>query len=150
MSTDNTPMRHPYGSEKRYHLQHVHLFAQDLEQSIRFYQQWFDAEVMWDGDYGGARNVFMKIGIGALHFYEQPPRELRRNAVHHLGIQVVGLQDLYDRMKAAGVHLPNPIRESGGGGYFMVQAPDQVLIEAFEPGAQRDPAVLSYYGYTQA
>ena len=89
MSTDNTPMRHPYGSEKRYHLQHVHLFAQDLEQSIRFYQQWFDAEVMWDGDYGGARNVFMKIGIGALHFYEQPPRELRRNAVHHLHLYAV-------------------------------------------------------------
>lgn len=149
MSNPKPPDRYPYGSQQRYHLQHVHLFARDLEQSIRFYRHWFDAEVMWDGGYGGARNVFMKIGIGALHFYEQPPRELRRSAVHHLGIQVVGLQDLYDRMKAAGLSLPNPIRESGGGGYFMVQAPDQVLIEAFEPGPQRDPAVLSYYGYAQ-
>ena len=119
--------RYPYGRTQRYHLQHVHLFAQDIEQTIDFYTRWFDAEVAWDGGYGGARNVFLKIGIGALHLYDQAPRELRRNAVHHLGMQVVGLQDLYDRMQAAGVHLPNPIRHADGGGYFMLQAPDQVI-----------------------
>ena len=139
--------RYPYGRTQRYHLQHVHLFAQDIEQTIDFYTRWFDAEVAWDGGYGGARNVFLKIGIGALHLYDQAPRELRRNAVHHLGMQVVGLQDLYDRMQAAGVHLPNPIRHADGGGYFMLQAPDQVLIEAFEPGPDRDERVLTYYGY---
>ena len=83
--------RYPYGRTQRYHLQHVHLFAQDIEQTIDFYTRWFDAEVAWDGGYGGARNVFLKIGIGALHLYDQAPRELRRNAVHHLGMQVVGL-----------------------------------------------------------
>ena len=139
--------RYPYGRTQRYHLQHVHLFAQDIEQTIDFYTRWFDAEVAWDGGYGGARNVFLKIGIGALHLYDQAPRELRRDAVHHLGMQVVGLQDLYDRMQAAGVHLPNPIRHADGGGYFMLQAPDQVLIEAFEPGPDRDERVLTYYGY---
>ena len=139
--------RYPYGRTQRYHLQHVHLFAQDIEQTIDFYTRWFDAEVAWDGGYGGARNVFLKIGIGALHLYDQAPRELRRNAVHHLGMQVVGLQDLYDRMQAAGVHLPNPIRHADGGGYFMLQAPDQVLIEAFEPGPDRDERVPTYYGY---
>ena len=139
--------RYPYGRTQRYHLQHVHLFAQDIEQTIDFYTRWFDAEVAWDGGYGGARNVFLKIGIGALHLYDQALRELRRNAVHHLGMQVVGLQDLYDRMQAAGVHLPNPIRHADGGGYFMLQAPDQVLIEAFEPGPDRDERVLTYYGY---
>lgn len=147
MTTADTKLRFPYGRTDRYHLQHIHLFARDIAHSIDFYTRWFDAEVAWDGDYGGARNVFMRIGIGALHFYDQPPRELHRNAVHHLGMQVVGLQDLYDRMKAAGVHLPNPIRRSKGGGYFMLEAPDQVLIEAFEPGAERDPNVLAYYGY---
>lgn len=137
---------HPYGLEDRYHLQHVHLFASDIGATIAFYTRWFDAHVVWDGDYGGARNVFMKIGIGAMHLYDQLPRDLGRNAVHHLGMQVVGLQDLYDRMKAAGVALPNPIREHSGGGYFMVKAPDDVLLEVFEPGTSRDPRVLSYYG----
>ena len=139
--------RFPYGSQQRYHLQHVHLFAQDIEQSIAFYRDWFDAHVAWDGGYAGSRNVFLKIGIGALHLYDQAPRALGRNAVHHLGMQVVGLQDLFNRMHAAGLHLPNPIRHAQGGGYFMLQAPDNVLIEAFEPGPGRDNAVLTYYGY---
>ena len=136
----------PYGRDERYHLQHVHLFASNLDETIAFYIRWFDAKVVWDGSYGGARNVFMKIGIGALHLYEQPPRELGRNAVHHLGFQVVGLHELYARMQAAGLHLPNPVREHQGGGYFMVQAPDNVLLEVFEPGPQRDVRVLRYYG----
>jgi catechol 2,3-dioxygenase-like lactoylglutathione lyase family enzyme len=141
---------HPYGRDERYHLQHVHLFASDLDATLAFYTRWFDARVVWDGDYGGARNVFVKIGIGAMHLYEQPPRDLGRNAVHHLGFQVVGLAELYARMKAAGLHLPNPIREVGGGGYFMVQAPDNVLLEVFEPGPERDPRVRDYYGLGDA
>jgi predicted enzyme related to lactoylglutathione lyase len=101
----------PYGLEDRFHLQHVHLFASNIEVTIEFYSRWFGARVVWDGEYGGARNVFMKIGIGAMHLYEQAPRELGRNAVHHLGMQVIGLRDVYERMKDAGIELPNPIQE---------------------------------------
>jgi len=51
---------------------------------------------------------------------EQPPCGNDRNAIHHLGMQVVGIDELYARMKAAGLHLPNPIRRLGGGsGNFM-------------------------------
>ena len=148
---DNQPMRFPYGRTQRYHLQHVHLFASDLDATIAFYRDWFDGEVAWDGDVAGARNIFMKIGIGAIHFYEQPPRELARNAIHHLGMQVVGIEELYDRMKAAGLHIPNPIRKlEGGGGYFMLGGPDAVVIEIFEPGRGRDPKAMEYYGYENA
>lgn len=139
--------RYPYGREDRYHLQHIHLFASDVDATIEFYKNWFDARVAWDGDVAGARNVFMKIGIGALHLYDQAPRELGRNAVHHLGMQVVGLEELYDRMMAAGLHIPNPIRPLGyGGGYFMLGAPDNVVLELFEPGQTPHSAVQSYYG----
>ena len=135
----------PYGSGQRYHLQHVHLFASDLDLAIAFYTTWFDAEVVWDGDYASARNVFMKIGIGALHFYQQPPRGSGKNAVHHLGMQVSGLHELHARM-VAGDLAPKPIREDRGSGYFMLEAPDGVLLEVFEPGPQRDERVLRYYG----
>jgi predicted enzyme related to lactoylglutathione lyase len=145
--TDST-LRYPYGRQQRYHLQHVHIFASDIDASLDFYKTWFDGEVTWDGDVAGARNVFMKIGIGALHFYDQPPRGQGRNAVHHLGMQVVGIEEIYRRMKAAGLHIPNPIRQlGGGGGYFMLGAPDGVVIEMFEPGVARDPVVRSYYGF---
>ena len=136
----------PYGRDEKYHFQHIHLFASNIDETIAFYKKWFEARVVWDDEFGGARNVFMKIGIGAMHLYDQAPHDLGRNAVHHLGFQVVGLHDLYNRMKSAGVHLPNPVRELFGGGYFMVKAPDDVLLEVFEAGASRDPVVREYYG----
>jgi predicted enzyme related to lactoylglutathione lyase len=138
---------YPYGRNQRYHLQHIHLFASDIDATIEFYSRWFDAEVIWDGGVAEARNVFMKIGIGAMHLYDQAPRGAGKNAVHHLGMQVVGLAELYERMKAAGLHIPNPIRELGGGGYFMLGAPDGVVIEVFEPGVSRVGAVRAYYGF---
>lgn len=61
-------------------------------------------------------------------------------------MQVVGIDELYGRMKAAGLHIPNPIRKLGDGGYFMLGAPDGVVIEVFEPGRARDPVVRKYYG----
>jgi hypothetical protein len=40
------------------------------------------------------------------------------------------------------LHIPNPIRPTGdGGGYFMLGAPDGVVIEVFEPGALRETVV---------
>ena len=146
--SDSEDWIYPYGSDERYHMQHTHLFASDLDAAVEFYRHWFQGRVVWDGDTAGARNIFMKIGVGAIHFYDQPPRASGKNAVHHLGMQVVGLLELYDRMKSEGLHIPNPIREFGnGGGYFMLGAPDNVLIEVFEPGLSKYPEVRSYYGF---
>ena len=101
---------YPYAdTEHRFHLQHVHLFASDLDASIQFYEYWFDAKVVYDEETAGARNVLMKIGHGALHFYDQPPKARSKNAVHRLGMQVVGLDELHTRMKKEGLNLPNPI-----------------------------------------
>lgn len=142
---------YPYGRDQRYHLQHIHLFASDIDATIDFYTRWFDAEVIWDGGVADARNVFMKIGIGAMHLYDQAPRGSGKNAVHHLGMQVVGLAELFGRMKDAGLHIPNPIRDlGGGGGYFMLGAPDGVVIEVFEPGVSRVGTVRAYYGFAQS
>ncbi|WJY19936.1 VOC family protein [Alteriqipengyuania flavescens] len=149
--TNPAPRNFPYDSERRYHFHHVHLFASDLQATLDFYRTWFDAEIVWDGDVAGARNIFMKVGIGAIHFYEQPPQESARNAVHHLGFQVVDIEELYHRMKAADLSIPNPIRRlNGGGGYFMLGAPDNVLIEVFEPGISHEPVVRNYYGFGEA
>ena len=66
---------YPYAdTEHRFHLQHVHLFAADLDASIAFYEYWFEAKVIYDGETAGARNVFMKIGLGAIHFYDNRPK----------------------------------------------------------------------------
>ncbi len=117
---------------------HAHLFASDLDAAIAFYRRWFGAEVAWDGIFAGSRNVFLRIGSGRLHFYAQPPRDHGRNAVHHLGIRVRELEALVDRMREGGVKITSAIRRHLEGTYLMLEAPDGVLLELFEP----DPAGL--------
>src|ERR1700730_16040313 len=85
------------------HLHHVHLFSQDLDATVAWYRRAFDAEVYYDGDFGGSRNVFMKIASGRIHLYAQPPRENGKGAIHHIGIRtrdLVGLRDVCYRWES--------------------------------------------------
>jgi catechol 2,3-dioxygenase-like lactoylglutathione lyase family enzyme len=129
---------HPASNAAICDFHHAHLFASDLDASLAFYRRWFGAEVAWDGIFAGARNVFVRIGSGRLHFYAQPPRDGGRGAVHHLGLRVRGLEALARRLRAGGVALRSDVRRHPEGSYLMVEAPDGVLLELFEP----DPAGL--------
>ncbi|UUX93993.1 VOC family protein [Aquabacterium sp. J223] len=128
-----------------FNLHHVHVFASNLDLSLAFYARWFGARVVWDAPYAGSRNVFVQIGVGRLHFYDQPPRGEGRNAFHHLGIQVDALDALYERMRDDGVPLRQPVKRSADGAYLMVEAPDGVLLELFEPASERRDALPGYY-----
>lgn len=115
---------------------HTHLMASDLDASLGFYRRWFDAVVVADFDYAGARNVFVAVGSGRLHFYDQPPRTTERNAVNHIGLLVEGLDELAAAMADAGVSLPKGVQRFPDGNYLMVEAPDRVLLELFEPNRE--------------
>ena len=114
------------------HVHHAHLFASDIDASLKFYQEMFGGEILVDLDMAGARNVFLAIGLGRLHFYDQPPRDAGRGAIHHIGIQTDNLEALVAHMKARGVSFRKEIVDSGFWKYVMVQAPDYVLLELFE------------------
>jgi catechol 2,3-dioxygenase-like lactoylglutathione lyase family enzyme len=127
-------------------LHHTHLFATDIDASLKFYSEWFGARVIWDGIFSGARNVYVQIGGGRLHFYDQPPRGNGKNAFHHLGFQVDDLDELYNRMKRAGFPLRQPVKRFPEGAYLMVEAPDGVLLELFEtPPEQKKKQFGSYF-----
>ena len=51
------------------HLHHTHLFTNDLDATVTWWQKILGGKVIYDGDFGGARNVFMRIGTGRIHFY---------------------------------------------------------------------------------
>ncbi len=113
-------------------LHHVHLFASQLDASIRFYTQMFGAEVVFDNILAGARNVLIRIGTGHINFYDQPPRDFGQNAVHHLGINTDDISALVAHMEAKGFKFRTPIRDFGDLKYIMLEGPDRVLIEIFE------------------
>ena len=95
------------------HLHHVHLFATDIDATVAWWREKLGGVVAFDGAFGGARNVFMEVGSGRLHLYDQPPRGAPGGAVHHVGIQTDDLPALHRRLLALGVSFRSGIREFG-------------------------------------
>lgn len=126
-------------------LHHVHLFASNLDAAIAWWRDMLHGEVAFDGDFGGSRNVFMKVGKGRLHLYEQQPRGTPAGAVHHVGIQCKDLPALVQHMKAMGMEFRSDIREFGNWRYIMAAAPDNVLLELFEIDTDDMPEQLATY-----
>jgi catechol 2,3-dioxygenase-like lactoylglutathione lyase family enzyme len=127
------------------HIHHVHIFASDLDKSIRFYQEYFGAKLILDAELAGARNVFMRIGNGRLHFYDQPPKNSGRGSIHHFGIQTDDIEGLVEKMRAEGVEFKKGVTDFGFWKYIMVPAPDDILIELFEVDKTTIPPQLSNY-----
>lgn len=127
------------------HIHHVHIFASDIDKSIHFYQEYFGAKLILDADFAGARNVFMRIGNGRLHLYDQPPKNPGRGSIHHFGMQTDDIVGLVKRMRAGGVEFKKGITEFGFWKYIMVPAPDDILIELFEVDKTTVPPQLSNY-----
>jgi len=120
------------------HLHHTHLFCSDIEATIAWWCDMLGAEVAYDGEFGGARNVFMRIGSGRLHLYDQAPRDDGHGAVHHIGIRTDDLEALETRLRSKGVEFRSGIRNFDAWKYIMCPAPDGVLLELF----QADPGKL--------
>jgi len=114
------------------HVHHVHLFASDIEKSLAFYRDAFGGKVVLDENMAGARNVFMRIGTGRIHFYDQMPSFSGRGSIHHFGIQTDDINGVVEKLKAMYVPFTKGITDIGVWKYIMVPAPDNVLIELFQ------------------
>ena len=113
-------------------LHHAHLFASNLDESIKFYQNMFGAKVLFDLKMAGARNVMISIGSSKINFYDQPPKDQGRGAIHHLGIETDDLEALVAHMKNQGFQFIKEIKNFGPLRYVMAAAPDNVLLELFD------------------
>ena len=113
-------------------LHHAHLFASNLDESIKFYQDMFGANILFDLKMAGARNVMISIGSAKINFYDQPPKDKGRGAIHHLGIETDDIEVLVAHMKSKGFQFIKEIKNFGPLKYVMAAAPDNVLLELFE------------------
>jgi catechol 2,3-dioxygenase-like lactoylglutathione lyase family enzyme len=113
-------------------LHHVHIFASNIQVTIDWWCRHLEAKVLLDGNLAGSRNVLLAVGTGRLNVYAQPPRDSGRGAVHHIGVKVVALRELWERLRLAGVSSQHGLKEHDGWRYVMVAAPDGLLVELFE------------------
>jgi catechol 2,3-dioxygenase-like lactoylglutathione lyase family enzyme len=120
-------------------LHHTHIFASDMDRTLKFWQEMLGAEILIDQEIAGARNVMITIGSGRLSIYDQPPQEGRGGAYHHLGIQTDDLDALIKHMRGRGFQFQNDIKDFGVGRYLMAMAPDDILLELFEARPEAAP-----------
>ncbi|NVM36347.1 MAG: VOC family protein [Candidatus Lokiarchaeota archaeon] len=113
-------------------LHHAHLFASNVDDSLKFYREMFGAKVLFDLEMAEARNVMIQIGSSKINFYDQSPKDLGRGAIHHLGIETDDLEALVEHMKSKGFQFIKKIKKFGPLKYLMAAAPDNVLLELFE------------------
>jgi catechol 2,3-dioxygenase-like lactoylglutathione lyase family enzyme len=113
-------------------LDHAHIFASDLDATVRFFTTMLGATIVWDEAAAGARNIRLQLGRAFLQVYDQPPKGPRGGAVHHLGIETDDLDALVAHMERSGYAFRNSIREDAKFRYVMIGAPDDLLIELFE------------------
>jgi catechol 2,3-dioxygenase-like lactoylglutathione lyase family enzyme len=123
----------------------VHIFASDIDKSINFYQECFGGKVILDAVLAGERNVFIRIGNGRVHLYDQPPKNPVRGNIHHFGIQTDNIVEVVGNLKAKGIALKKDIADLGFWKYVMVPAPDEILIELFQVDKTKLP--LQYVDY---
>ena len=128
------------------HVHHVHIFASDIEKNIKFYEKFFGGKVILDSELAGARNVFMRIGNGRLHLYDQPPKNPGKGSIHHLGIQTDNIEEVVSKLRSEGIVLKKGISDLGFWKYIMVSAPDEILIELFQVDKTKlPPEYLDYF-----
>jgi catechol 2,3-dioxygenase-like lactoylglutathione lyase family enzyme len=118
---------------------HVHLFASDIDKSLRFYCEMLGAKVIFDREMAGARNVLISIGTGKINFYDQPPKSNDHGVMHHLGIETDDLEALVEHMKSKGFTFKKSIRDHGTWKYIMAEGPDHVLLELFQTVREEIP-----------
>ncbi len=113
-------------------LDHVHIFASNMENTLSFYQTMFGARIVYDTLLVGQRNVRIDIGGHAMHIYDQRPRSADRGLVNHIGIRTDDLDALVSHMQAHGVTFRKGITDDPAFRYIMCEAPDGMLVELYQ------------------
>ena len=124
-------------------INHVSINANDLDESVKFYVELLDAELL-DTPNFGLPVQWIGLGDTQLHIFE---REARPQSHHHFGITVEDLEPVYRRAEAMGVFERDSYRNHlvelpGDVAQTYVRDPAGNLMEIDTPGASRLPEAL--------
>ncbi len=118
-------------------LNHVSVHAEDLEESARFYEEWFGMDRLPTPDFGHPV-VWLRAGDRQLHLFHL---EVEAPKNHHFAVTVDDLSAFYAQARAAGILDREEVREFPGGGFQMyIRDPAGNLVEV--DGREVDPAVV--------
>lgn len=133
----------------QYHINHVHVRAQDPHASAEWYEKHFNARKLWAREImPGTVTVSMEVGGPVrLNISSKPAgtsdersvAELNRLGLEHFGFDVedFDVEDLESelaRLEADGIRVVLPLtRTPTGSRLAYIEGPDDVLIELVQP-----------------
>ena len=128
----------------QYHINHVHVRAQDPHASAEWYEKYFNARKLWAREImPGTVTVSMEMGGPVrLNISSKPAgssdersvAELNRLGLEHFGFDVEDLESELSRLEADGIRVVLPLTETPTGSRLAyIEGPDDVLIELVQP-----------------
>ncbi len=128
----------------QYHINHVHVRAQDPHASAEWYEKYFNATKLWAREImPGTVTVSMEVGGPVrLNISSKPAgssdersvAELNRLGLEHFGFDVEDLEAELSRLEAGGIRVVLPLTETPTGSRLAyIEGPDDVLIELVQP-----------------
>jgi catechol 2,3-dioxygenase-like lactoylglutathione lyase family enzyme len=121
-------------------INHVSIHAKDLDESVRFYVELLDAELL-DTPNFGVPVQWLGLGETQLHVFVRPAEA---QSHHHFGITVENLEPVFLKARELGAldrrsHANHIIELPGDVAQTYVRDPAGNLMELDTPGASRLP-----------
>jgi catechol 2,3-dioxygenase-like lactoylglutathione lyase family enzyme len=124
-------------------INHVSIHAKDLDESVRFYVELLEAELL-DTPNFGVQVQWLGLGDTQLHVFV---RDAKAQSHHHFGLTVEDLEPVYRKAEELGAldhhsHANHIIELPGDVAQTYVRDPAGNLMEMDTPGASRLPEAL--------
>ena len=131
-------------------IKHIAISTQDVDGTAKFYMDVFGMKQVGKVDSPGARGYYLSDGdlnLAILNFKNDQVAGAERgkewSGIHHIGFQVDNLDEIAEKLKAAGSERREDINEALGvghgrqhGGNVEVKygGPDNVIVDVSESG----------------
>ena len=117
-------------------VQHIGIPTNDIEKTIAFYRE-LGFEPVLRTDNNGEKVTFLQLRNLVIETYENHEAVMKAGAVDHIALDVKDIDDLFELIKAKGLHLLDdhvnalPFWENGIK-YFIISGPNNEKIEFCE------------------
>ena len=131
-------------------IKHIALSTQDVDKTAKFYMDVFGMKEIAKLDGPGAKGYYLSDGdlnLAILNFKSDAVAGVERgkewSGIHHIGFQVESLEEIAEKLKAAGSEPRHDVnaalgvghgRRDGGNVEVKYSGPDNVMVDVSETG----------------
>jgi catechol 2,3-dioxygenase-like lactoylglutathione lyase family enzyme len=116
-------------SNERAHFHHVHQNSTDPDKTLQWYEQFFGAQRVKYRSRGDG--LFTSRGFILVDKVAQPPKDLEKTAIRHIGWAGVDGPNEFAWVKALGAAVHTPLTPLNQNWFFYLYGPDREIAEVY-------------------